>query len=256
MTLRTDSSGVWMATSAIEPRQLPADRCHLWRWPCPRDGLRRMARVVPEAARDVRTGQHGGYSSTGLRVPLELTIKGIVTYTDEAACAAERRVLLALGVSGLPVSLEVTDALGSFTVEVEVSEADVHPLNDKVLTFEFAVAADDPVIRGATAYTTVVASGATVAVDNDGTVAADLIVTLTSTGTVVLTAGGLTLTTTSLPSGAVIDTGACTVTSSGGADLFSSVLPGSQWPALPAGGGSVAQAGTAGLSVQSFDTYA
>jgi hypothetical protein len=73
---------------------------------------------------------------------------------------------------------------------------------------------------------------------------------------VVLTAGGLTLTTTSLPTGAVIDTGACTVMSSGGADLFSSVVAGSQWPALPAGGGSVAQAGTAGLSVVSYDTYA
>jgi hypothetical protein len=204
-----------------------------------------------------RTGRHGGFGSTGLRTAKEMRLRGTVTYASAATCAAERRTLLALGGSGLAVELEVTDALDTLTLSVGVDDADVKPLNDRTLSFEFTVTADDPFPKADAANTAVaIAASSTETVDNDGTAAADLLVTVTSPGTVILTAGGLTLTTTSLAAGTVIDTGACTVTSSGGADLFSSVVAGSQWPALPAGGGSVQQAGTAGLSVVSYDTYA
>lgn len=207
-------------------------------------------------SRDFRTGRHGGFSSTGLKTPREMSLKGIITYADADDCATEQRVMLALGVSGLPVPVVVTNSSGTLTVDVDVDEANVTPLNELILSFEFSVTAEDAFVRASTGNTPVVIGAASSAtVNNAGTVAADLIVTLTSPGTVVLTAGGPTLTTSSLPSGAVINTGACTVLSSADVDLFTSVLI-PQMPAVPAGGGLVAQAGTAGLSVVTFDTYA
>ena len=126
-----------------------------------------------------------------------------------------------------------------------------------VVEWQIPLVAHDPFKRSLSPRTTVVGAGATVAAVNDGTAAADLVVTLTSPGTVVLSAGGVTLTTGSLPAGAVIDTGATTVKDSpDGASLFHLVTMPALWPALPAGGGSIQQAGTAGLSIEHFDTYA
>lgn len=202
-----------------------------------------------------RTGRHGGYSSTPLYQARLMTVPGWADCPSLAAAFAARERLHALMTGDLVVHEPVAKFL---RVGSGGAPRGSDPIEGGKCWFNFQIPlrADDPFKRSTTARTTVVAAGATVAVDNDGTAAAELLVTVTSPGTVVLTAGGLALTMTSLAAGAVIDTGGCTVTSSGGADLFSSVVAGSQWPALPAGGGSVTQTGTAGLSVVSYDTYA
>lgn len=201
-----------------------------------------------------RTGRHGGYGPTRLCAARLLTVSGVADCPSLAAAFAARDRLHTISDGDLIVAEPVPKS-------VEVMSGGAPRASDPIeggacwFRFQIPLVAQDPFKRSTTARTTVVAAGATVAVDNDGTAAADLIVTLTTSGTVVLTSGGLTLTTGTLPSGAVIDTGASTVVSSGGVDLFSSVLV-PRFPALPAGGGSVVQAGTAALSVQTFDTYA
>ena len=124
------------------------------------------------------------------------------------------------------------------------------------VTFQIPLTARNPFKLGLTLRTLNVGAGATVTAEHLGTAAADLRATVTSAGTVQLTAGGLTLTTSSLPVGAVIDTASCTVTGPTGTDLYTAVAAGAQWPALPAGGGPVTQAGAANLDVTYFDTYA
>jgi hypothetical protein len=202
-----------------------------------------------------RTGRHGGYGSTRLYAARLLTVSGVADCPSLAVAFAARDRLHTISDGDLVVGEPVPKM-------VEVVSGGAPRASDPIeggacwFRFQIPLVAHDPFKLATSARTTPVAAAATVAVDNDGTAAADLLVTLTTGGTVVLTSGGLTLTTTTLPSGAVIDTGACTIVSSGGADLFAAVVPGSQWPALPAGGGSVQQAGTAGLSVVSHDSYA
>ena len=202
------------------------------------------------------TGRDGGWSSGGLFAARTIVHSGLIDQATPAAALA-----LADTLAGIRPSEKTTyrvEQVGLVAREVSACVAvGVAPdwIDDQSFTYSMTLVAYDPFKRSTTARTTPVAAGATVTIDNDGTAAADLLVTLTSSGTVVLTAGGVTLTTASLPSGAVIDTGACMVTSSGDVDLFSSVLV-PRFPALPAGGGSVHQAGTAGLSIVSHDTFA
>jgi hypothetical protein len=202
------------------------------------------------------TGRDGGWRSGGLFAARTIVHSGFVDQATPAAAASIVDSLAAIRPGALTPYTVEHESLGARQVDACVAVG-IEPswMDDRSFTYSMTLVAYDPFKRSTTPRTTVVAAGATVAVDNDGTAAADLIVTLTSSGTVLLTSGGVTLTTGTLPSGAVIDTGACTVVSSGGVDLFSSVLV-PRFPALPAGGGSVHQAGTAGLSVQTFDTYA
>lgn len=209
---------------------------------------------------DDRTGRHGGYGSSRLYAARQLTLNAIAYCPDMAT--AER----------------VMDRIHSMPGPSESGELIVHSSAPKMLTVKMGdggpraswpidiskpyvrvqipLVAHDPFKRAATGNTPVaIGAASSGVVDNAGTAAADLLVTLTSGGTVVLTAGGLTLTTGSLPSGAVIDTGADTVRSSGGDDLSSLVVSPWRSPAVPSGGGSVTQAGTANLSVVTFDTY-
>ena len=207
---------------------------------------------------DVRTGTHGAWSSRPLYAARELTLSGIAFCPDMATAERVGDRLHGMPGTGSSGVLTVHSAAPkSLTVDLNGELRATWPFDipNPYVRFQIPLRADDPFKRSTTARTTPVAAGATVTIDNDGTAAADLLVTLTSSGTVVLTAGGVTLTTASLPSGAVIDTGACMVTSSGDVDLFSSVLV-PRFPALPAGGGSVHQAGTAGLSIVSHDTFA
>lgn len=220
-------------------------------------GLPRWLSRSVRRERTQRTGQHGSFSSPGLGDVIDDSITALVTYPDAASCAQERLVIEALGGYDA-VQLVVTDAAGSLVRAVEVDHVDVTPINDRVLQVVIDVTATDPFKRATTATTTPLAASSTVSIASSGTAAADLRVTVTSAGTVVLSAGGLTLTTTTLPVGAVIDTGAATITALDGSDLFSAVpvTVSPQWPALPAGGGPVTQAGTAALSIEHHDTYA
>lgn len=206
-----------------------------------------------------RTGQHGGYGSPRLYGARLLTVNGRAHCPDMAAAFRVRdRLHGLLGMDG-PVVLEVLETPAKQLAVVaggppRSSWPREGGLNRVV--WQLPLLAHDPFKRATTSTTTPLAAASSVTIPQAGTATADLTITVTSPGTVVLSAGGLALTTSALPAGAVIDTAACTIESASGADLFATVAAGSQWPALPKGGGVVAQAGTAALSVTHFDTYA
>src|ERR1044072_557285 len=149
-----------------------------------------------------RTGRHGGYGPGALYASRLLTLSGVGDCPSLAAAFAARDRLHTLA-SG---DLVVGEPVPKF---VEVSSGGAPRASDPIdggacwFRFQIPLTAHDPFKRSSSARTTVVAASSTLGVGNDGTAAADLVVTVTSPGTVVLTAGGLTLTTTSLPTGAV-----------------------------------------------------
>jgi hypothetical protein len=215
-----------------------------------------QTRVV-ERDRSKRTGRHGSSSTSGLDSSREMTLKGVIVYADEVAADVERERLQAILDLGAG-RLVVTDSAGTRWIDVTLDEAEAEPRAIVYTDYSFVVTADDPFKRVLTPTTTPLAAGSTVTIPSAGTAAADLLVTVTTAGTVTLSAGGQTLRTGPLPVGAVIDTARATVESAAGVDLFSSapVVPGSQFPSLPKGGGPVTQAGTAALLVTHYDTYA
>lgn len=207
---------------------------------------------------DNLTGRHGGWGASRLYGPRLLTVTGIAHCSDMAMAFLARDLLHTLpGPSGSGELIVHETTPKSLTVRMGGSPRATDPIDipNPYVKWQIPLVAHDPFKRSTTGTTTTVAAGATVTPASSGTAAADLVATTTSSGTVVLTAGGVTLTTTSVPSGTVIDTAARTVTGPSGEDLYSAVAPGSQWPALPPGG-SLANAGTAGLSVTTYDTYA
>lgn len=206
-----------------------------------------------------RTGVHGGYGPARLYAARPLTLAGRALCPDMGTAHAVRDRVVGLIGPAVVEDLQVFETVPKRVAvrlngEVRASWPSGAQLRVK---FQIPVVAHDPFKRAVAANAAVViAAGATEVVANGGNAAADLHVTLTSGGTVVLTAGGLTLRTGVLPSGAVIDTGTDTVRSSTGVDLSTLVVSPWQSPAVPVGGGPVHQAGTANLSVVSFDTYA
>jgi len=214
-----------------------------------------------ERARGKRAGGDGAWSSRAHRAEKKITALGTIVYPSAAAAAAERRTMLALGGYG-KVLLQVTDALGDLQQTVEVDDVGVPPTRDTMLRFTFDMLAVDPFARASTATDVAVGAGATVSHTAAGTFPAEIEVTLTSPGTVDLTIAGLRLRTGSLPSGAVLTSGPGftnprrTIRSSSGDNLFGSIVQPMQWPAIVPGANSIHQAGTAGLSVRYFSTYA
>ena len=201
------------------------------------------------------TGKHGGFGSSSLYASRQLTLSGWCDCPSQAAAFGVRDRLHALRSGDLVVhepTAKVLEVVSGGGVRSDWPLEGPSP----VVQWQIRLTAPDPFKHALTPTTTIVGPGASVAAANAGTAAADLVVTLSTAGTVVLSAGGVTLTTQSLPSGAVIDTGAATVKDSTGGDLFHLVTLPALWPALPAGGGMVTQAGTAALSIEHFDTYA
>lgn len=208
-----------------------------------------------ERTRTGLTARDGASSSRGTRPQREVTLE-LSWWFGTAADADLWRRRIPGWWGRDEVGFIVADQAGATALSVTVDEFSLTPKSPLYLAGTATLVADSPLIQAVTPVTTPVPAGSTVSVESPGTEAADLRVTVTSAGTVKLTAGGLTLTTTALPVGAVIDTGARTVTSSAGVDLWGTVATFAQWPALPRGGGPIEQAGTAGLSIQHFDTYA
>lgn len=209
-------------------------------------------------ADDDLTGRHGGYGPSRLYGARVLSLSGMAYCPNMATAERVRDRLHTMpgpSASGdlivhmaVPKSLEVVmggEPRSSWPLD----------LPKPWVRFTVPLVALDPFKRATTARTVTVGSGGSVSATSLGTAASDMVVTVTSAGTVQLSAGGLTLRTSSLPVGAVIDTGAATVVDGSGADLFGSVLV-AQFPAVPAGGGSISQAGTAGLSITYHDAYA
>ena len=208
---------------------------------------------------DDNTGRHGGFGSARLWSGRLVTLLGRAHCPDMAAAFRVREKITAdmpgLGPGELIKHESVPKALTVVLNDQPRTSTpiDVYPYR---VTFQIPLIAHDPFKRALTARTTAVGAGSSVPLTNDGTAAAHMLVTLTSGGTVVLTAGGVTLTTDALPAGAVIDTASTSVTADDGMDLMSLVAMPPLMPLLPKGGGPVTQAGTASLSIETFDTYA
>ena len=208
-----------------------------------------------------RTGRHGGYGSSPLWAARTLVVSGRAHCPDMATAFRVREIVAAQLSCMSPESLVVHESVPkSLTVVCGGQPRSSVPIDAPPyrVTWQVTLRADDPFKRVLTPTVTPLAAGSTVTIPSAGTAAADLLVKVTSAGTVTLSAGGQTLRTGSLPVGAVIDTARATVETGAGVDLFQSapVIPGSQFPSLPKGGGPVTQAGTAALLVTHFDTFA
>lgn len=126
------------------------------------------------------------------------------------------------------------------------------------MKWDLAFMAPFPLKTAATANATVsLSSGVSWPLLNAGTAAAYPVVTATSSGTVDLVIGGRHFITDTLASGTVIDMWERTIRDGSGNDVSPwPKNPASEWLAVPAGGVSAQQLGTAGLSVVTYDTYA
>jgi hypothetical protein len=130
------------------------------------------------------------------------------------------------------------------------------------MTYWLTLLAEYPWKRATTATTVIVNSGATVNHASPGTAASEIEVTLLGGGTVDLSIGGQRLRWGTLPSGSVLTSGPGftnrrrTVVGPSGENLFGLIVQPMQWPAMAPGANSLHQAGTAGLSVRYFPTYA
>ena len=206
---------------------------------------------------EVRTGRHGVTIAGQLYAERTIVHEGLVECSTAVAANDIANELAALA-PGVAYDYVVShEALSPLACSVDVAVgANPEWIDDRSFTYSLTLVAADPFKRALSARTTAVGAGSSVPLTNDGTAAAHMLVTLTSGGTVVLTAGGVTLTTDALPAGAVIDTASTSVTADDGTDLMHLVAMPPLMPMLPAGGGSGAQAGTAALSIETFDTYA
>lgn len=227
----------------------------------PEGGRARLVGMTGWLGRTVRrergnnTGRPGRWSAPGQDDGITIDATTLITYPDPAAAARERRALTGLGGTGAVV-MRVTDAAGALQRLVEVDDVDPVVITHTLVRVEFGLFANDPYATSVTATTTHLNPGQTVRVDTPGTGTAELLVKLTSAGTVDLTAGGLRLTTRTLPAGTVIDVADLSITGPTGADLSEGNVTRYGFPALPAGGGDIKQAGTAGLDITHRDTYA
>jgi hypothetical protein len=205
-----------------------------------------------------RTGRHGGYGSAPLWAARTLVVSGRAHCPDMATAFRVREVVAARLSCMTPESLVVHESVPkSLTVVCGGQPRSSSPIDAPPyrVTWQVTLRADDPFKRVLTPTVTPLGAHSSAFIASAGTVAADLLVTVTTAGAVALSAGGQTFYASALPVGAVIDTGAGTVRSAAGDDLFATVGAFSDWPALPPVGGTVAQAGTAGLSIVHHDTF-
>ena len=212
---------------------------------------------------DSPTGRDGQRASNMYAEGRSVVIKGLIfAPTDEAAWKAYDRATSTMpGLRGVGDIVAYEPTPKSLTV-VQAGPPRVSKPAGRQLTYWLTLTAEYPWKRALTATTVTVAAGATVSHTAAGTFPAEIEVTLTSGGTVDLTIAGLRLRTGSLPSGAVLTSGPGfsrpkrTIRSSSGGNLFGSIVQPMQWPAMVPGANSIHQAGTAGLSIRYFPTYA
>jgi len=211
------------------------------------------------------TGRDGQRASNMYAEGRSVVIKGLIfAPSDDAAWAAYDRATSAMpGLRNVGNIVAYEPVPKSLTV-VQAGPPRVSKPLGRQMTYWLTLTAEYPWKRALTATTVAVAAGATVSHTAAGTFPAEIEVTLTSAGTVDLTIAGLRLRTGSLPSGAVLTSGPGfirpkrTIRSAlpANANLFGSIVQPMQWPAMVPGANSIHQAGTAGLSIRYFPTYA
>ena len=209
------------------------------------------------------TGRDGVWVSGAFYGARTIVHSGMVEQATSAAAQSLADDLAALPAGALTTYTVSHDTIGARYVAARVAVgADPQWIDDRSFTYSITLVAPDPFKRPIVARTVTVGVGATVSETSPGKVYSEIEVTLTSGGTVDLTIAGLRLRTASLPSGAVLTSGPGfarpkrTIRSSTGGNLFGSIVQPMQWPAMVPGVNSIHQAGTAGLSIRYFPTYA
>jgi hypothetical protein len=209
-----------------------------------------------------RTSGNGSFGPQARRGGREMTVSGWAECPSMQAAFAARDRLPSL-TDGELVRVEDVSKRLTVTHSGQIRATDpIDGAATAIFKFQISVVAHYPFKRALAATTVAVGAGATVSHTAAGTFPAEIEVTLTSGGTVDLTIAGLRLRTGSLPSGAVLTSGPGftrpkrTIRSSSGGNLFGSIVQPMQWPAMVPGANSIHQAGTAGLSIRYFPTYA
>ena len=210
-----------------------------------------------------RTGANGAWVGGAYFAARAIVHSGLIDQSTPATARAIADELASIPPRTLiPYTVE-HETLGALQVWAQVAVGPAPEwIDDTSFTYSLTLTAPDPFTRATTATTVTIAAGPTVSHTGTGTFPAVLEVTTTSGGTVDLTIGSLRLRTGWLPSGAVLTGGPGfpnpkrTIRSSGGANLFGLTVSPMQWPYIVPGANSLVQAGTAGLSVRYFSTYA
>lgn len=205
------------------------------------------------------TGRDGGAGLANWWKARQLVVNGRCKASTEAQAWAAFNLV----VSGLPgirgemdVVVHETTAKGLTVVQHGNPRANPRGITaDRSFTWQLSLRADNPNKTALTATTTSLAASASATLTNNGTTAAYPVITTTSSGTVDLVIGGRHFTTASVVSGVVIDMWARTLVDGSGDPIYAAKTPESEWLALPVGGTSVTNSGTAALSISFYDTY-
>ena len=203
------------------------------------------------------TGLHGQRILNPYAEGRSVVLEGLVLAPSEAAAwkAYDRltSAMPGLGGSGDIVAYEPVPK--SLTV-VQAGPPRVSKPLGGTISYRLTLLAEYPWKRALSQGTEAIAAGGTGVLTATGTFPAAFEVTLTSGGTVDLVIGTRHFTTTALPSGAVIDMGARTITAADGSSLYGAKTAASEWLALPPGTTTIEQDGTAALDLTWHDTYA
>jgi hypothetical protein len=202
------------------------------------------------------TSRHGTVPTEQMWSDRTLIVKGIASSLTEAGMDASWDDLH--GVAGdllTPRPLIVRETIPKQIPVVSGGDPRAALIGGLAFAFELPLIGHAPWKTSLTPTVVAFAAGATHTVTPGGNRASIPTVTLTSGGTLNLRNGTRRLSTTTLPSGAVADFGACTLRSGGGADLYSAIFPTSLWWDLARGANTVVNEGTAGLSLSYSDTW-
>ena len=203
------------------------------------------------------TGRHGLVLPGGWWRERRVTVRGRAQATSSAAAWAAYERLAALAPLLPDGSLTVYHPTPKFlTVALGGTPQISEPTGSHRVKFQIPVVAEYPFKRVLTPTTVAIAAGTSETFTAGGNFAAEIEVELATSGTVVLTIGGLTLSTGVLPAGSVLRSIDRTIVDDTGADAFSVIVAGSQWPAVVPGSNTATQAGTANLTLTYYDTFA
>ena len=205
------------------------------------------------------TGRHGGVTTGRWVRARTVAVKVTVRCLNEAGMYAAYDKLTQ-SMPGLYGSgtLEVYEPTPKFLSVTQGGRPMVRDPKNFSVSGTLVLLAEYPFKQALTGATESIAAGTSESFTAFGGEAAEWTATLTSSGSVSLSAGGLTLSTggVSLPSGTVLDSLARTVTGPSGENLYGSLVGSSEWPAVVPGSNTFVNAGSAGVELAYFPTFA
>lgn len=210
------------------------------------------------------TGQHGGYGTSRLYAARPLVLSGRAHCPDFATAFRVRDVVC----SSMPAVNDSTKLIVHEPVPkwlaVKIGGAPLAgwPLNAFPfrVAFRLSLVAHYPFKRALDPHVIVIPAGQSRSVTNAGTASARVTATTASAGTVRLrqnTSGAVMRSRVSVAAGTMFDGVERTVTSPAGLDIYDAMASPSEWLEIPRESTvTIANQGTAALSLTVYDTYA